>query len=375
MLPRLHHLRQVYTRGMWGEMNTGSKSAWAVVLLLAGCSSSTGGSGEDAEGESTQTTTTDGTGDGSTSETGTTAETGASTETGTDDTTGDTGTTGDPPEGSEGCGMPTPGAGVHAMSVDSDGMKRDFELVVPANYDPDVPAPLVLDFHGLYGSPSQQRGTSHFDQVAAPRGMLVAYPEGVGQSFNAGACCGPAAQQDVDDVAFARALVAEVSATNCVDPDRVYATGMSNGGHMAHYLACEAADVFAAVAPVAGVLGPPPGECKPARPISVLDFHGTSDLIVAYGGAGPGFPAVPGMMQGWADRNGCDADSEVSFENGDVTCETWPNCDDDVEVTLCTVDGGGHCWPGNATCLFGAATTDADASEMAADMFAAHALP
>jgi polyhydroxybutyrate depolymerase len=357
-------------------MRGGTFTGLRLVLaaLVGACAESTSGADHDAEAGSDDATSggteTAESGEGSSASTGTsdgseTEGTGESTES----------TTGDPPDGSPGCGMASPGAGVHARNVDVDGMQRSFELGVPGGYDIDVPTALVLDFHGLYGSPSQQRALSRWDEVGEARGILVAWPEGVGQSFNAGACCGEAAQQNVDDVAFARELVESVSADLCVDPRRVYATGMSNGGHMAHWLACEAADVFAAVAPVAGVLGPPVSECTPARPISVLDFHGTSDFVVAYGGAGPGFPAVPGMMQAWAARNGCEADGEVSFQQGDVTCETWPGCGDDVEVTLCTVDGGGHCWPGNPSCLFGSSTTDADASQMAADMFEAHPLP
>jgi polyhydroxybutyrate depolymerase len=111
-----------------------------------------------------------------------------------------------------------------------------------------------------------------------------------------------------------------------------------------------------------------PLECQPSRPISIIDFHGTADLIVPYDG-------VPEMMQLWAARNGCSPDSEVTFAQGDTTCETWPGCDDDVEVSLCTIEGGGHCWPGNPSCLFGASTTELNASEVIADMFVLHTLP
>lgn len=248
---------------------------------------------------------------------------------------------------------------------------REYNLFVPSAYEPNTPAPLVLNFHGLMGTPEGQADFSQFNDAAEPRGMLVAYPRGLGESFNAGACCGSASNDDVDDVGFARAIVAQVAAQHCVNEKRVYATGMSNGGHMAHYLACEASDVFAAVAPVSGVLGV---SCNATRPISVLDFHGTSDLIVPYGGAGPGFPAVDDMMAEWATRNGCDGQSEVTVSMGDAECETWPNCEDGVEVTLCTL-GAGHCWPGGGTCLFGTKSDAIDASDMMADMFMSQTLP
>ena len=274
--------------------------------------------------------------------------------------------------GSAGCGNPSLGPGTHSgIQVDVNGTLREFNLFVPAGYDPNTPAPLVLNFHGLMGSPDGQADFSQFNDTADSRGMLVAYPKGIGDSFNAGACCGDASSQGVDDVGFSRAIVDQLAAQHCVDTKRVYATGMSNGGHMAHYLACEAADVFAAVASVSGVLGV---SCNATRPISIIDFHGTSDLIVPYGGAGPTFPPVDDMMQDWAARNGCDTQSMVTVSMGDAECETWPNCDDDVEVTLCTL-GAGHCWPSGGTCLFGTKSDAIDASEMIADLFESKTLP
>lgn len=263
------------------------------------------------------------------------------------------------------------GPGVHAgISIDVDGATRRYDLFVPTSYDPTAHAPLVLNFHGLLGTPAGQATFSQFNAAAEAHGMLVAYPEGIGNSFNAGVCCGDASSSGVDDVGFARALVADVSAKMCVDPRRVHATGMSNGGHMAHRLACEAADVFAAAASVTGVLSLA-GPCAPERPISMLQFHGTADNIVAY----DGFPSVLPMMESWAARNGCSAVPETTFEQGDMHCQTWPGCDAGVEVSLCTIDDGGHCWPGNAACPFGHSSTELHASEAIATLFEAQVLP
>lgn len=286
--------------------------------------------------------------------------------------------TGDPPA-TEDSGPPpadctvaslfTPG--VHAgITIDVDGVSRSYDLFVPTTYDPTALAPLVLNFHGLLGWPSQQADFSQFNLTAEGHGMLVAYPEGIGQSFNAGVCCGEASSSNVDDVGFARALVADVALKMCVDPKRVYATGMSNGGHMAHRLACEAADVFAATSSVAGVLSLA-GPCTPSRPISITQYHGTADTIVQY----DGFPNVPDMMAAWAARNGCSAVAETTFDQGDTLCQTWPGCNAGVEVSLCTIEGGGHCWPGNAACLFGNSTTELHASEEIAAMFESQVLP
>jgi polyhydroxybutyrate depolymerase len=278
---------------------------------------------------------------------------------------------GDPAE-FPGCGNPNPGPGtITGLTIDVDGVQREYELYVPPTYNPDYPSALVLNFHGLYGWPSQQADFSQFNMVAAVGAMVVAYPAGIGNSFNAGLCCGEAQSSGVDDEGFARALVDKLIDELCIDPKRVYATGMSNGGHMAHMLACNTADVFAATASITGKLTMNPLECQPARPISIIDFHGTADVIVPY----DQIPAADQMMADWAARNGCSPTSEVTFAQGDTSCETWPGCDDGVEVSLCTIEGMGHCWPGNASCLFGASNTDLHASEVVAEMFMEHTLP
>jgi polyhydroxybutyrate depolymerase len=353
---------------------------WPLSLVLsfvAACADNGPPSGEgNGSSDSTSETesgesgdpTGDGDGDGDPSGTDTETE----TETGeTDDPTDTEDTTGELPAG---CGQVAPEPGtLTGQTVMVDGVERSYELFVPVTYKNDNPSALVLNFHGLLGNPSQQADWSKFNQSAQLRGMVVAYPAGIGNSFNSGPCCGDAQSQGVDDIGFARALVEKLLAEMCIDPKRVYVTGMSNGGHMAHTLACEAADMFAAAASVTGVMGL--ADCQPSRPISVMDFHGTSDLIVSYNGSGPGYPPVYPMMEDWAARNGCSPVSEVIFMEAEVLCETWPGCDDDVEVTLCTIDGGGHCWPGNGDCLFGYSTTVINASELIADMFVLQTMP
>jgi polyhydroxybutyrate depolymerase len=356
-----------------GVIRSAMRRTIAVLVGLwgAACADPTTATSEEGGSSSTASSSA---GAGSSGEPTSTAGT---TSTATSDATGaDSSSSGETGGVSPGCGAPGAGPGKHQnLALDVDGTARSYDLFVPSGYDPDVAAPLVLNFHGLLGWPVQQAEFSGFDASAEPRGMLVAYPAGIGSSFNSGACCGDAYAQDVDDVGFARALVDEVSRTYCVDPRRVFVTGMSNGGHMAHLLACVAADVFAAGASVTGVLQLAPADCTPARPISMLDFHGNSDLIVPYGGGGPGYPPVPDMMSAWAARDGCAAASGVVFEQDDMRCETWPACQDDVEVTLCTIDGGGHCWPGPGDCPFGHNSSARVASDVIADMFMAHPMP
>lgn len=258
------------------------------------------------------------------------------------------------------------------VTLEHGGRTRSYDLYVPETVDVTQPSPLVINFHGLLGNPAQQAMFSQYDAAAVEAGVIVAYPAGVSNSWNTGLCCGGAQSEGVDDVGFARTLVQHIGLGSCVDPSKVFAIGMSNGGHMAHRLACEAADVFAGVASVTGVLTML--DCNPSRPISVLQFHGTADAIVRYDGAGPGYPPVEDMMDDWAARNGCAPVPNVSHQQGDALCETFPGCDGDVEVTLCTVDGGGHCWFGNPSCTFGASTTDVSANDVIGQMMAAQSL-
>jgi len=225
---------------------------------------------------------------------------------------------------------------------------------VPSTYDGSKPAPLVVDFHGLTTSGATERNLSQFPDVIDPEGVIMAFPSGLagpsGAAWNVGPCC----VANVDDVAFARAVVTDVSAMACVDPKRVYASGFSMGGGMAHYLACHAADVFAAVAPSSfDLLQENVGECQPPRPITVIMFRGTGDNLIPYDG-GPS-AVVPGMpvtflgalptFQKWAMIDQCTGTPSAPDGNG---CSTASNCQGGAEVVLCTKQGGGQEQPNAA---------------------------
>lgn len=359
-------------------------AALAVVVTLQGgpgCAPASDGAG--------QGDTTDASDSGETSAPGTTSDGTSAITSGTVGDDGDGSTDGAGDSGSdtsasdtgeptgEGCGQTTLAPGVHAdIEMEVDGETRLYDLIIPNSYDPSTPTPLVVNYHGYTSNPQQQAFFSAIRPVAEAHGFIVALPFGVMNSWNGGACCGDAMSSDRDDVGFSRALVAEISSTLCIDDKRVYAMGMSNGGFMSHRLACEAADLFAAVGPVAGVLGIPPDSCAPSRAVPVMHVHGTEDPLVPYDGNDLiGYPSVAETMSGWAARNGCDATPETTFEEDDVHCETWPGCDDGADVTLCTVEGGGHCWPGQELCPLGTSTTTIDASEELALFFEQHSLP
>jgi polyhydroxybutyrate depolymerase len=234
------------------------------------------------------------------------------------------------------------------QTVQVGSVTRNYLLHVPAPYDGSKPVPLIVDFSGLVVSGMQQRNMSTFPDVVDPEGVVMAFPTGLpgpsGAAWNVGPCC----VANVDDVAFARALVAQVSATACIDPKRVYASGFSMGGGMAHYLACHAADVFAGVAPSSfDLLQENVGDCLPARPITVISFRGAADNLVPYDG---GYSAlVQGMpitflgaqatFQKWAEIDQCSGPPSTPDANG---CSTFSSCRAGVEVVLCTNQAGGQ---------------------------------
>lgn len=254
-------------------------------------------------------------------------------------TTGAGGTGGSPPE--EACSMPPLAPGNTTRTVDVGGMQRTFIVHVPESYTGTTRVPLVLDFHPLGGTGSQEQSSSGYQRIADDEGFLIAFADGIDNAWNIGPCC--TTSRDVDDLGFAMAMVESIAGDGCVDPKRIYSVGFSMGGGMSHYLACNAADVFAAVAPAAfDLLVPEEMPCAPSRPISVLAFRGTNDTTVPFaGGLGPSgrinFLGAQASFERWAEINGCAA---PPASEGD--CTYYSECDGGTEVGLCVAQGGGH---------------------------------
>lgn len=254
-------------------------------------------------------------------------------------------------------------------------LQRSIRVHVPASYDPTRPTPVVLDFHGYTMSAQSQEDMTRLSEKSDEAGFIAVHADGTGspRAWNGGDCCGTPASTGLDDVGFVMALIDELEARLCVDPARVYATGFSNGGFLSHRLACERADRIAAIAPVAGVMGI--DSCTPSRPVPVMHFHGTSDNIVPYNGGGfTGYRSAPITVAEWAARNSCAGPAVETFANGDSRCMTHENCAGGVEVTLCTITGGGHTWPGGAYFPGGHITMDLSATDAMWDFFVAHPL-
>jgi polyhydroxybutyrate depolymerase len=283
---------------------------------------------------------------------------------------------------------PTPvtlAAGEMIRTVTHDGLERSYILYVPDSVNWSQPVPLVFVFHGGTGNRESAIRMSGFNEVADQNGFMVVYPNGTGRlsdekllTWNGGTCCGYAQEKGVDDVGFVRAVITDVQTLATIDEKRIYATGLSNGGILSHRLACEAADIFAAVAPVAGTLNFVP--CQPAQPISVIEFHGTEDQHILYdGGAGPealvdvGFASVSDSVEFWVSANACNPEPETRLLET-TQHEVWTGCTDSTAVELYTIIGGGHAWPGGASGWPGAdePTQAISASQLIWEFFAAH---
>jgi polyhydroxybutyrate depolymerase len=281
-------------------------------------------------------------------------------------------------------GPPAPAACSGKMAQPADSTwtlqtNRTVEVHVPKGYDPATPSALILNFHGYTSNGMQQAGLTGMSTKADAANFVVIYPNGSGSptGFNGGACCGPAAMNKVDDIAFTKAILDEAQSRLCIDAKRIFVAGFSNGGFMSHRIACELADRVAAVAPVSGVLGIAAQSCTPARPIAVMDFHGTGDGTVPYqGNAQNNWPSAPDTFAGWAARNRCsDATPAQTFNKGQVTCATYSQCADAVEVTLCTIANGGHAWPGSPFPILPGTTQDISATDAMWTFFEKHPLP
>lgn len=279
------------------------------------------------------------------------------------------------------------GPGDHTRILMLANTKRTYLVHVPKSYDPQKPVPLVLALHGAGMNGPMMVPFSGLNKTADSGGFVVVYPSGTGAgpflTWNAGGFTGKMAEGKPDDVLFIKTLLDDLATVLKVDPARVYACGMSNGGMMCYRLAAELSDRIAAIAPVAGTIAIE--DSKPQRPVPVMHFHGSKDTIVPFSIANGKTPpmmqlkGVEDSIQTWVKLNGCDATPrhEVLSKNTDdmkVTSTIYSGGKDGSEIVLVVVEGGGHTWPGQQppVAFMGKSAMNISANDLLWEFFKKH---
>ncbi|BBZ27480.1 esterase [Mycolicibacterium madagascariense] len=274
-------------------------------------------------------------------------------------------------------------AGTTSGQLDYGGLTRTYLVHTPAA---DAhPSGLVLNLHGAGQTGAAQEAVSNYDAAADAMGFVVAYPDGIDESWADGRGASTPDRQGLDDVGFLVALRDRLVQDYGIPPGRVFATGMSAGAFMVDRLACDRADVVAAIAPVSGTLGSNV-PCAPSQPVSVLQFHGTADPVVPFGGGGmvgrggaSDILSAPELAARWRAIDGC-ADAPVedvlpaTGDGTDLHRFSSVGCAPGTAAVFIRIDGGGHTWPSGSFALpdVGPTTTGTDASLASAQFFAAH---
>jgi polyhydroxybutyrate depolymerase len=279
--------------------------------------------------------------------------------------------------------------GISSRALVSGGLRRCYLVYVPAAYNAARPSPVVLALHGFAGNAEGLRSIAVWEPIAEREGFVVVYPDG--SSFPLRWNIGPAANiPEVDDVQFIRDTIANLSTIVSIDKARIYVSGFSNGGQMAHRIACRMADEIAAIGIVDGIDGGMLEECMPSRAVPVMGFFGTANPLagVSYPiwfqhlvnvrlEEGPPLPAnvIDLWVQQWAKRNGCHMTALPLPPTTNATGIRYGGCQNDADVVLYRIEGQGHAWPGGpALPTLGDSVSDINASEVMWAFFQQHPL-
>lgn len=317
---------------------------------------------------------------------------------------------------------PTFATSTESYPLQVNQMARRYVVHTPPSYQRGKPIPVVISIHGGGGNTDATEASTRMIAHSDRSGYLLVYPEGTGKTFrgklhatwNAGKCCASSVKNNIDDIAYFRAVIEDLKSRYSIDAKRIYATGLSNGGMMAYRIACEMSDQIAAIAPVGSQ--DVTETCTPKRHVPTINIHGMLDQCVPYGG-GPGgdcfnkflhnmipivpmraetstivFPKVVDAVQTWAIKNGIptSAKSTEFYRKGKTECSTKKGKTANEEVALCNVADGGHSWPGghqgnacakpnSRTCrlwleVVGPMSEELDANEVIWTFFSRHSL-
>jgi len=285
-----------------------------------------------------------------------------------------------------------PGDSVRSLRIGEE--TRTYLAHVPKKYDPKRPTPVVLVLHGAFANAEITVRFTGMNAKADEAGFIAVYPNGTGFAnmllfWNSGPTRAPTARVAPDDVAFIGKVLDDLATVANVDPKRVYACGMSNGGMMCYRLAAEMPERIAAIAPVSGTMVI--DKAAPNRPVPVMHFHGLADAIVRYGGSATDpsrtrlidYKSVDETMKIWAKIDGCaekpkeERLPDTAHDGTSVTKKTFGGGKDGAEVVLFAIDGGGHTWPGHNPVVqfLGKSTKNIDADDLIWDFFKRHPMP
>ena len=243
-------------------------------------------------------------------------------------------------------------------SVVHDGIQRDYILYIPAIYDGSADFPLVLNFHGFGSNANEQMFYGDFRDIADTEGFLLVHPQGTilngFQYWNVG--FPGSSGSTIDDVGFTEVLIDELANLYTINLDRVYATGMSNGGFMSFLLACQLSEKIAAIASVTGSMTLDTyANCSAQHPTPVLQIHGTNDSVVPYDGNITWIQSIVDVISYWVNYNICETNPIITTfpdldpsDGSTVEHIVYTGGVNGVTTEHMKVLGGGHTWPGSA---------------------------
>lgn len=289
---------------------------------------------------------------------------------------------------------PTVSGASATRTIDAGGLRRTFVLHLPPSVPSGASVPLVFVLHGGGGTGAGIERQTGFSRLADREGFIAVYPNAVDRNWNDGRGDPHIRSQaeGIDDVGFISAVISLLSNEYRVDPKRIFATGISNGGFMSQLLAARLSERIAAIAAVAAGMGPAVAAAlKPSTPVSVLVINGTNDPLVPYGG-GPVARnrgetiSTDEIIRKWVAANHCAGDPVAAqlpdtdpSDGTRVTKTAYSACAQQSVVVLYTIEGGGHTWPGGSQYLprgiVGRVSRDINANEVIWAFFAAHPRP
>ena len=314
------------------------------------------------------------------------------------------------------CGAANPRAGSQSIAVLSAGQVRSVLLYVPAAAATHHPLPLIIDLHGSGSNGEEQAKTSRLSDLAAKEGFVVANPSGgvilpgspnarywniPGVPLTGGA---PTPADAPDDVQFINDTIDTIASKTCIDPRRIFVTGMSGGARMASLLACRLSARIAAIAPVSGLRAglpsrdnpsqPDPATCQPQRAVPIVTFHGTGDAVNPYNGDNSlrWRYSISAALARWVEIDHCRGESHDRRVAAHVTLVRYGPCEQGAEIWFYRTDatgeqGGGHAWPGSVIppsmarnmpteqLRTNVPSTEIDASALIWQFFKTHSLP